>query len=71
MFEDIIEILLKNRENLNADKEKELSELMANLDQKYVEREEKIKRMLNEAGYVEPAEEVVDEAAENTTQGWV
>lgn len=65
MFEDIINILLDKKANLNADKEAELNAFVEELDAKYSAREEKINELLNGAGYVEPVvEEVTDEATE-------
>lgn len=78
MFEEIIDILLKNKANLNADKEAELNEFKVELDIKYAEREEKINKMLDDAGYVEPVKEEVEQVenqdaiaeVETTTLEW-
>lgn len=70
MFPDIIEVLLKNKASLNADKEAELDAFMAELDVKYQEREVRLNNMLNEAGYVEPVEEVEEAAVETTNEDW-
>lgn len=66
MFEDVINLLLKKKENINADKEAELNAFIEELDAKYSEREEKINELLIGAGYVEPVEEeVVEEETNN------
>lgn len=61
MFKEIIDILLEKKANLNADKEAELNEFKIELDIKYQEREEKINKMLDDAGYEEPVEEEVEQ----------
>lgn len=78
MFEDVINLLLEKKANINADKEAELNAFIEELDAKYSEREEKINELLKGAGYVEPVEEeveeevnneeVVEEVQENTTE---
>lgn len=75
MFQDIIEILLEKKANLNADKEAKFNQLLAELDAEFAKREETINNMLNEAGYIAPVEEevvaevVTEEVAEvETTQ---
>lgn len=65
MFEEIINILLDKKANLNADKEAELNAFAQELDAKYAEREEQIQKLLDDAGYVEP---VVEEAIEETVE---
>lgn len=64
MFEEIINILLDKKANLNADKEAELNAFVEDLDARYSEREEQINNLLVGAGYVEPVEEVVEEVEE-------
>lgn len=71
MFQEIIDILLVKKANLNAEKEAELDAFMAELDVKYQEREAKINKMLDEAGYVEPVEEVeLTAEVETTNEDW-
>lgn len=64
MFQDIINKLLEMKANLNADKEVELNAFMNELEIKFAEREEKINKMLDDAGYVAPVEKVVEEEAQ-------
>ena len=78
MFVEIINILLEKKANLAADKEAELNAFAAELDAKYAEREEKINRLLDDAGYVECVDvdevevvgeiEEVGEAVEETVE---
>lgn len=75
MFQEIIDILLVKKANLNADKEAELNAFMEELEMRFAEREAKINKMLDEAGYVEPVEEAVEEVeltaeVETTNEDW-
>ena len=69
MFEEIIKILLEKKANLITDKEAEKNIILSELDAKYAEREEQIAKLLDDAGYVEPVEEVsADEEVTEATE---
>jgi hypothetical protein len=58
MFEEIIEKLLTLKSSLATAKEQKIIEAMQNIEQEFADKEVKIDKMLNECGYVAPAEEI-------------
>lgn len=58
MFDEIIEKLLTLKANLNAEKEQKTLEAVKSVEEEFSIRAVKIDKLLNECGYLEPAEEI-------------
>ena len=66
MFKEVIEKLLTLKSSLATEKEQKIIEAINNVEQEFADKEVKIDNVLNECGYVAPAEEIqVDEVNEN------
>ena len=68
MFQDIIELLLQKKANLDEEKRLEIEVAIEAIEAKYAEHSATIEQSLSLMGYVEPVEETPEVEAEEPTE---